>query len=213
MEKMKEIKEMDTFRTYEIIVFDMDGTLYELDGESGTFKNSTLSRSVISNSVDFVIGRENCDRNFAEILIEKAQKDSIGISNVLSKRYGITRAAYFDIAWNIDPKKVIKNFEIPKLAIQKLRGDGKRLFLLTAAPRVWMKNVVKELDLDGHFERKYHGEMFGPKTEIFESLAKEFDPKTILSIGDQFETDLRPAINLGMSILEIKKPNDIKKLI
>jgi len=211
--KMKEIKEVNTLINPEILIFDMDGTLYQLDGEGGTFKNSTLFKMVILNSVNFVISKERCGRPVAEKLIEEGLEDTIGISNFLSRRYGITRSSYFDVAWNIDPKAVIKNFEVPKLIIQKLKLNGKRKFLLTAAPRVWMENVVRELNANQIFERKYNGEMFGPKTEIFESLAKEFDPKTILSIGDQFETDLRPAIELGMSIFQVKDPNDLQKLI
>lgn len=191
----------------------MDGTLYQLDGEGGTFKNSTLFKTVILNSVQFVQNKEAINKEVAEEIIKEALKDSIGISNILSKRYGITRASYFDVAWNIDPKKVIKNFEGPKLAIPKLKRNGKRLFLLTAAPRVWMENVIKELGLESEFERKINGEMFGKKDEVFESLAKEFDPRTITSIGDQFETDLKPAIRLGMSIFKIDNPTDFFKFI
>lgn len=216
MEKMKEtekFKEIDIFKAFKVIVFDMDGTLYQLDGEDGTFKNSTLSNTVIANSVQLVIDKEGCSAPAAKNLIAEALKDSIGISNVLSKRFGITRSQVFDLTWNIDPKFVIKNFDIPKLAVQKLRLDGKRLFLLTAAPRIWMENVMTKLALGENFERKIHGEMFGSKTEIFESLAKEFRPETILSIGDQFKADLKPAQALGMSIFEIKDPNDFEKLI
>lgn len=210
---MKERKEIKILDIPEIVVLDMDGTLYQLDGENNTIKNSTLMNKVISNSVEFVMTKEGCKKIFAEELIAEAFKDSIGISNVLSKRYAITRANYFDIAWNINPKEVIKNFEVPILAVQKLRRDGKRLFLLTAAPRVWMENVVNELNLGSIFERKYHGEMFGPKTEIFEALAKEFDPAKIVSIGDQFKSDLEPAQKLGMGIFHVKKPEDLLLLI
>lgn len=195
------------------MVFDMDGTLYQLDGEGNTIKNSTLMKKVISNSIEFVLARENCGKTAAQKLIKEALEDEIGISNVLSKRYGITRSSFFDVAWNIDPKNVIKNFEVPKLVVRKLRKGGKRLFLLTSAPRIWMENVVRELGLDDHFERKINGEMFGIKDEIFASLAKEFEPGIILSVGDQFKTDLKPAQELGMSTFEVKDPEDFKKLI
>lgn len=209
---MKEIKEIGVINESQIVVFDMDGTLYELDGENGTFKNSTLSKTVIENSVQFVVAREGCDRRVANKLIEDALTDSIGISNVLSKRYGITRSSYFDVAWNIDPRIVIRNFETPVATVQKLKQNGKRLFLLTAAPSVWMENVVRELKLEECFERKIHGEMFDKKDEIFTALAKEFRPDTILSVGDQFKTDLKPALELGMLTFEVKKPDDLQKL-
>jgi FMN phosphatase YigB (HAD superfamily) len=197
----------------EIFIFDMDGTLYELDGEGGTFKNSTLFKNVILNSIEFVIAREGCTREFAENMIEEAQNDEIGISNFLAKRYGITRAHYFDIVWNISPKIVIKNPEEPVKAIKRLKDLGKKLFLLTAAPRIWMENVVNELGLSDHFERKFHGEMFIKKDEIFEQVAGEFDPSQIISIGDQLETDLIPAAKFGISVLHITRVEDINKLI
>ena len=195
------------------MVFDMDGTMYQLDGEEGTFKNSTLFKTVILNSVQFVMDREIINMVAAEEIINEALKDSIGISNVLSKRYGVTRSNYFDIAWNIDPKKVIKDFEKSVATIQKLNLNGQRMFLLTAAPRIWMENVVRELGIGQAFERKYHGEMFGTKSEVFESLAREFEPNKILTVGDQFETDIKPAINLGMIPFQVKGPNDLSNLI
>lgn len=213
MIKMKETKEMKILNSHQIMIFDMDGTLYQLDGVNNTIKKSTLMNKVVSNSVEFVLERENLSREGAIKLIEDALKDKIGISNVLSKRYGISRSSYFDVTWNIDPKIVIKNFEIPVRTIQRLGVNNRRLFLLTAAPRVWMENVVRELKLEKHFERKIHGEMFREKNEIFAALAKEFQPDTILSVGDQFKTDLRPAMELGMSIFEVNVPEDLQKLI
>lgn len=210
---MKETKDRNTFNKFAVMVFDMDGTLYQLDGEGGTFKNSTLFKTVILNSVQFVQDREAINKEAAEEIIKEALKDSIGISNVLSKRYGITRASYFDIAWNIDPKIVIKDFEIPVATIQKLNLNGQRMFLLTAAPGVWMENVVRELGIGQTFERKYHGEMFGTKSEVFESLAREFDPRRVLSVGDQLETDIKPAVDLGMIPFMVKGPNDLLNLI
>lgn len=210
---MKEEFEIKPFDAQEIMVLDMDGTLYPHDGDNKHFKNSTLYKIIDENSIQFVINREGCVRNQAEMLIEEGHKDTIGVSNVLSKRYGITRAEYFDIAWNIDPKRVIRDSDIPKAVVQKLKLQGKRLFLLTASPCVWMENVVKYLDLDKEFERKYNGQMFSVKDEIFELLSKEFDPKTILSVGDQFRTDLRPAQERGMAVFEIGFPSDFNKLI
>lgn len=211
---MIEINEMRMLNTHKIFLFDMDGTLYQHDGENGTFKNSTLYKKVIENSIEFVINKENCGFETASKLVQQALvTDTIGVSNFMAKRYGITRADFFDIVWNMDPEKIIKNPEIQVQTVNEIAKRGKRLFLLTGAPRVWMENVLKFLDLGEVFERKFNGEMFGKKDEIFESLAKEFNPNTIISIGDQFETDLKPARALGMSIFEVKDPTDLQKLI
>lgn len=204
---------MKEFTQSKIYIFDMDGTLYKHDGDAGTFKNSSLHKKVILNSLQFVLQKEGGSVQVAQEIIDQGLKDSIGISNVLSKRYGINRSDYFDITWNINPKEIIKEFEIQRDTVLKLNKLGKRLFLLTGAPKVWMENVMAELDLNEIFERKFNGEMFGKKDEIFELLAKEFDPKTILSIGDQFDSDLAPAQNLGMNIFQVTDPRDLLKLI
>lgn len=197
-----------------ILVFDMDGTLYQHDGENGTIKNSSLINKVMANSIQYVIEMEKCNLEIARKLVQEAQAtDKIGVSNFMAKRYRITRAEFFDVVWNIDPQGVVKSSGAQVEAVRKIANQGKRLFLLTAAPRIWMENVLKFLVLDDVFERKYYGEQFGSKKEIFESLAKEFNPRKILSIGDQFETDLKPAMDLGMSIFEIRDPDDLKKLI
>lgn len=196
------------------MVFDMDGTLYQHDGEGGTFKNSSLNKAVIENSILFSMNREKISRGSAEKLVEKALvTDTIGISNFMAKRYGITRAEFFDVVWNMDPRNIIRKTNIQAKIIRKIANQGKRLFLLTGAPRIWMENVINFMALGDIFERKFNGEMFGKKDEIFESLSKEFDPKTIMSVGDQFETDLKPAIDLGMNVFEVKRPDDLQKLI
>jgi hypothetical protein len=55
--------------------------------------------------------------------------------------------------------------------------------------------------------------MFVIKDEIFNLLAHEFEPISMVSVGDQFNTDLRPALERGMCVFEIKAPTDFNKLI
>lgn len=210
---MKEKIQPFDLEDVEVFIFDMDGTLYQLDGVDNTIRESSLEKKVFSNSLDFIIRTENCSVEEAEKILSEAKKDEIGISVYLSKRYGITRADYFDIVWNIDPSEIIINFEKSVEVIKELKRQGKRIFLLTAAPGMWMRRVVEGLFEEDQFERKYYGEMFATKVDIFEKIASELDPGTILSIGDQFETDIAPAHVLGMKTLHVKNPNDLLKLI
>src|SRR5688572_31981134 len=111
----------EIIREKQILIFDMDGTLYQHDGEGETFKNSSLNKAVISNSVQFVINREQCDPKTASDLVNEALvTDTIGISNFMAKRYGIKRGEYFDIVWNINPKEVIKDFQTQSDIVVKL---------------------------------------------------------------------------------------------
>ena len=200
----------EILRDKQVLVFDMDGTLYQHDGEYNTFKSSSLSKKVSANAIQYVIDKEKCSLETASQIVEEARKDDIGVSNFMAKRYKITRATFFNVVWNIEPSDIIRSYGIQVEVARKIAKQGKRLFLLTGAPRVWMENVLRFLVLEDIFERKYQGEMFATKNEVFENLANEFDPRTILSIGDQLETDLKPAMDLGMSTFHVKNPSDVK---
>lgn len=202
------------FNKVEIAIFDMDGTLYQHDGENGTIKNSSLFNCVISNSVKFVAAREDSSTEEAIKLVMHAHStDKIGISNFLANRYGITRSQYFDEVWDIDPSGIVKDYEKRCEYVKAISRSGLRMFLLTAAPRIWMINVLNFLDLNTAFERKYNGEMFDTKEDVFISLAKEFNPNSLLSVGDQDYSDIVPAANLGMQGFLVKDSSDFSKLI
>lgn len=207
------MKKIDN-KLIKIIIFDMDGTLYQHDGVNNTFKNSTLFYTVMDNSLKFVIDREKCAKDFASKLVNEAYTtDTIGISNFMAKRYGITRSDFFDIVWDIEPSTIVKNFEKQVQILIKLAKSGKRLFLLTGAPRAWMRNVTNFLKINDIFERQYCGEMFTLKDEVFKALSSEFEPKELLSIGDQMESDILPAAKVGINTKLIKKPEDLEFLL
>lgn len=196
----------------DVVIFDLDGTLYQLDGDDNTIKNSTLIKIVQNNSIDFVIKREEILREQAEKIIEEAMKDEIGISAFLSRRYGITREEYFRDAWNINPEVVLLNHENTTNIIRRLKKQKKNLILLTAAPAVWRDNVLKYLEITDCFSQLFSGENFRSKQEIFEKLSLDFSPGSILSVGDQYLTDIEPASNLGMRTFEVKNPMDLESL-
>lgn len=209
------IEQIEQFKmlNLQVYVFDMDGTLYGLDGDNGSFSGSSLMLQVINNFVNFVAQKENCGIYKARKIIEKATKDRTGISRVLAEKYNLTRNDIFEKTWNIDPKNIIRESEDAINAITLLKQSGKRLFLLTSAPRIWMNNVLNELNLNGVFERKISGEDFQTKGEIFESLVNEFNPNSIISIGDQISTDILPARKFGINTFFVTKPSDLLKLI
>lgn len=192
-------------------IFDMDGTLYRLDGENGLFLESTLYRSIIANSIKFVSKRES-DLFDAQSLVAEAMKDSVGISRVLAQRYKITRKEYFEEAWNIDPELIINGSDIAVAALINLRTNfDLDLVLLTAAPRRWMLNVTEFLNIGNLFTKIYTAEDFGSKDEIFVQLAERYQKKAV-SIGDQENTDILPAKAVGLFTFQVKHPNDLSQL-
>ena len=51
------------------------------------------------------------------------------------------------------------------------------------------------------------------KTDIFPVIAEGRDPQSILSVGDQLETDIAPAALLGFQTFHVISPKDLLKLL
>lgn len=196
-----------------VAIFDMDGTLYQLDGKNNGFSGSSLDQQVQKNALQFIIDHENCSNEEAEKVLREGIADDIGLSAYLSRKYSITRHQYFDTVWNISPEGIIKNDAYSKKVISDLKKDPSlKIVLLTHSPRVWAMQVLKYLQVDQYFETVYTGDRHGQKNEVFEMLSKRYKPSNIISIGDQYETDLFPAKNLGMHTYQIYKPEDLNNL-
>ena len=197
----------------ETAIFDMDGTLYQIDRKDTGYKGSTLEREVNTNALQLIKQKEGSDDETAQQLLQLGLEDEVGLSNFLSQRYGISREEYFNMIWDIPPEKIVQNFEVAVEVLQKLKESELILILLTAAPMVWQQNVINYLGLSDLFSEIYTGETFGNKGEIFEQLAQRFSPTTTISIGDQLKSDIEPADALGFLTLLVKSPNDLLALL
>lgn len=191
----------------------MDGTLYQIDGSTTGYKGSNLEKSVNKNALQFIFKTENCTKIEAEKILEEALQDQIGISNFISKKYGITRKDYFNTIWDISPTGIIQNFETPIQVINQIKSLELNIILLTAAPTIWQETVIKYLGLNNIFDEIYTADSFGNKGEIFGQLAQRFSPSSTISIGDQLETDIKPAKELGFQTLLVNSPNELTKLL
>lgn len=197
-----------------VVIFDMDGTLYQLDGPDGKFIGSTLEQTVLANTRVFIRQKEkDITERAIDELMQVGLSDVIGISSVLAKRYGISRQTYFDTVWDIDPKNIVKKYEDACEVVDRLFMMEKKLILLTAAPKRWQKNVFDFLNLEKKFMRIYTGEHFNAKKEIFGNLIEEFAADALLSIGDQEHTDIIPAKQFGMKTWLVHKSNPIRVIL
>lgn len=202
-----------TEQNRQVVVFDMDGTLYQLAGsQNGGYTGSVLESRVLENALRFITDRENCSEDKAKEIRQQGLADPVGLSAFLANRYKIKREQYFDSVWDINPDGVIQNFEPAKTAVQKLQKTDVKLVLLTSAPKIWQKRVTEYLDLQDAFETTFTGENFGAKTDVFKLLSQRYLPQNIVSIGDQEKTDIKPAIEFGIRGVLVKNPRDLINL-
>lgn len=184
-----------------LLIFDLDGTLYELRG--GSYSKSPLRKCVLRNAEKLIAARLSKSASEArQILREIQKKYGEQISIGLEKEFGIDRYDYFNTVWDIPARGIVKRF--PQLAemLEALRKEY-RFALVSDAPRVWINNVLAELDIQSFFRRSIfsgEGNMRKGFGNAFRKVAKALkaNPKDCISVGDQEETDILPAKALGM---------------
>jgi FMN phosphatase YigB (HAD superfamily)/uracil phosphoribosyltransferase len=197
------------------IYLDMDGTLYSFIG-GDTYEESNLKKEVEKQGILFIQKTERCSSPTAKLIWEEATNNLIGQSQFLAKRYSISREEYFEQTWGeIDPTKCITPAPQLKETLKSLaEGKGIPLRLLTAAPKVWATKVLKYLEIDQFFTSTTTGEEFESKAEVFNSIGRMAD--YMLSVGDQWETDLEPATkvgDLGMDTYQVGKNSPLEFLM
>lgn len=195
----------------QIYIFDLDGTLYQLDGQNNGYSGSTIEKIINQNILKYIRNRESCTKKIAQEIFNQAIVDPVGASQYLSNKYQISRAEYFNIVWDIDPQNIVKNYNFAQEVISNIDSNIK-LILLTSAPKIWAERVLFFLGIKDKFERIITGEEYKYKDEIFQDLATKYNPNKITSIGDQYKTDIQPAELLGFKSLLIQKPKDITNL-
>jgi FMN phosphatase YigB (HAD superfamily) len=197
----------------EAIIFDMDGTIYQIDGKPDGYTGSSLERKVSSNVIKLIMDQELCDMSEASSILELAKNGSESLSSFFVQRYNLTKNQYFDTVWKIDPSSIVQNAETAIQVIKEAYELGLVIVLLTSAPAVWQQAVIKHLKLSGFFSEIFTADDpgFSSKEEIFSQLATRF--QSVLSVGDQLETDIFPAQRFGMSTIHVKSPENLMTVL
>jgi putative hydrolase of the HAD superfamily len=202
------LKIMQRSKKKKLLIFDMDGTLYNF--KEGSFRKSGLRKKVLKNAELFIAKKLSKSRAEAKIIlngIEKKYGEDISIA--IEKEYGVNRYEYFDTVWDIPARKFIeKNTKLKSFLLDIAKAYD--YVLVSDAPKVWIKNVLDELKISDLFEGKiYSGERKKRKGfgNIFEYLAKrlKYKPENCVVIGDQENTDIIPAKKCGMNAVLIGK--------
>lgn len=200
-----------------IIIFDMDGTLYDLDDvvsmnyemqvEFLSMKKNMSREEAVSylaeNSIFSIITKES--KSATEFFLQ------IGFDK---KEWTEYREKHFDVS------KIKKEKALDDATIRRFVNYG-TLVLLTSNSYANIQRILDylEISLDNftevicsdHFP---YSEQFQKKLAMHYLAEKYQIPfSSLLSIGDRFSTDIQPIIDLGGKGVLIKKPSNLKILL
>jgi len=188
------------------IIFDLDGTLYELEG--GSFRSSPLSQKVRDNAQKYIADKLSKTPAEAQVILEdiiSRYREDISIG--LEKEFDLDRYDYFQTVWNISAKGIVKPNGRLRGVLERLNSNY-RLVLVSDAPQVWINNVLQELDVKDLFDNYiFSGEGNSRKgfnnafSQVLASL--EIMPGECWTVGDQETTDIIPAKGLGLKTIFI----------
>lgn len=201
---------------YELVIFDMDGTLYRFRGSGAddAIYGSDFYREVKERGIRFIAEKLKVSPDEAAKIRERLSKDfDNNISNGLEERYGVLRKEYFDSAWGIDPAKYFP----PDPRLRKVLAEIKtKKVVLTTAPRIWVERALTHLGVLDLFDAVYPDEgdaaVHKPDPKAYLNVLSTFgvSPERALVVEDE-PRSLRIAKELGMSTALVggKKENYI----
>lgn len=191
---------------YKLIIFDLDGTLYNFDNsDSVNFTSSKFYETIKNRAYDFLSKRFNLSIDDAKRVYEEIKTDFNGeVSLGLESRFKIDRYEWFQETWNLEPDKFIEPKDLDPLF--KLLDS--EIAILTAAPRVWASRVLDYLNLSEYQTRLFTGEpdLRKPNPLAFQQICDQLGiyPRLSVSVGDQVSSDILPAKALGMKTVLVR---------
>ena len=205
--------------TYTDLIFDLYGTLVDIHTNENDLVWEKTALYLSFHGAPFTGSKLKAA--FLAALEEKTQEEKrkfacpdIPFEQIMAqlfRRSGAkentdTLAANAEQLFRITSMEYIKLYPGVTDALNSLRGQGCRLWLLTNAQRVFTWNELCMLGLDNVFDGIYISSDFGcrkPDPLFFRALleGQNLDPTRCLMIGNDRETDIAGAQGVGLATL------------
>ena len=196
----------DRMNTIDLIIFDMDGTLYEYENGVDDLSKTPMSKEIFKNGAEFIANKFFISTTNAEKLIDDLKiKYNNEIAIGLNIEYGIDIEEFLNAAWYVDPSKYIKY----RRNLRKfLLSFKQKKAVLTASPQIWAEKLLHYLDIydifDGVWAR--NNKLRKPDLKLYKIILSYFNvkPEKTMVIEDNNEFLKQPK-ELGMHTVLISK--------
>lgn len=182
-------------------IFDIDGTLYPIDGVPGKkFSESKLYARIKMNVLRVLSDLYKTSPEETEILYKSLKEKYNGsISRGVEEEKGLEQVDYFRVTWDANASDYLP---VNKKIRETLMELGHGFVALTTAPKVWASQVLDFLNVTDLFSKLITAEnkLSKPDPGVFLSIVQDRGSKVgdWVSVGDQLHSDILPAKRLGM---------------
>ena len=191
---------------FKLVIFDIDGTLYDLPEGASDFSKTKMYKEIKQKGIEFIalrLGKSHKEAIKIRQHIDKKYDGDISIG--LEKEYGLHRSEYFNYAWTVDLKGYVRSDKKTADMINSIKCNKA---ILSAAPEVWINNVLQRLNLNGLFDYVVSGDgdIRKPNPESYKTVLSHFGvkPEETIMVDDTYSC-LRAAKDLGIRTVLIKR--------
>lgn len=196
---------------YDIIIFDMDGTLYDIND---------VMKSVYSLQVKFL-----CDKLHQT---EREVENLLSYNNIYPEMKSKSRSAtefFSQIGIDRDEWSEYreKNYNVKQIDISKAVSNSTIALFSTIAPLVLVSSntdrIIRQTLNHIHIDSNLFSNIISSDTDlisgsfskekVFEKLIKGKHP---ISIGDRYQTDILPMLKLGGDGILVAGPHELGKV-
>ena len=182
----------------QIIIFDLDGTLYSKDNAFFKFLEIKTQKYMMRMTP-----------NLTNKQFKKMEEKIPNLLQALEYLKLDKNKFYEDVYGDIEYETFFK--EDKKLK-NILSGMNTTNFIVTMSGNKEINAISKLLGIEKYIEKGYSPELLdiSSKGEIYEKILVEYDinPKDCFVIGDDFKIDIEPAIAIGMNTVYISNKKD-----
>lgn len=205
------------FDDIDSIIFDIDGTLYDIDDVIKDVYNSQVSYYQQKTG----LGKEEINKLFLENAIlsyrsdkAKSATEFFGNKGFDLVEWGSYKNKHFSVA-SIEIEKAIKSEDINLIAERHI------LFAVTSNTLVNAKKVLDKIHIDESlFTEIITGDSIRDlkpfsKKKVFDYLIKKYslENERVLSVGDRYDTDIKPILEMGGKGLILYKPAGLRMFL